>query len=778
MKKKIFIVPHTHWDREWYFTNTTSNILLQRLAKDLINYNTNKFVLDGQASLLYDIRKYSPKIAKKLEIQIKNKNLIIGPLYVQQDNFNVMAATTQLNMDIGKEITGKENMQKTMYMPDSFGFNEQLPQMFKMNGFKNFVFWRGIKPKDKNISNLFNWIGIDGTKIISSCMSNGYYTLGQYYPYNNEDNKVIDFEKQLIKQSKELMKKNDQEAYFLPLGGDQAPYEHNIANIIKKINKKQDEFEFLLGSYDDYFNIIKNNPVGEIKYSLNYSGTSKIHRTIHSNRVDIKILFRKCERLLHLGVLPLEIMFKSMGGDILSKKTLEKEVFSPLIKSSAHDSLGSCNSDITNTLVKNRLTKVKIFLESYIDLIVRDMNHIFGKENKVMIYNHLPFKRDIFDTIVISTNNDKSLTSQDGKIIEISKKDISWKQHDEIWHHKVQIYLKDVEPYSWKMISLDKNNNELDKNKSNNFIQVSNYGFKFLNSKISLLVETDDGDEFDFSEHREPIMSKIISNDIIENKTFDYQSIIKTKTQLEFKNKILIVNIIWTQINKQIYASIKIKNNLENVRVSLLLPKGLPTLSRHLAFIPQSTDDIKDWISQKYKDNPVNSYANDGLVMINNLSIFTRGNNEVVISKENNKIVLYRSVNFLGKPDLKDRPGVASGLPQKVSTPNALLKQEQEFNFSFSNSENIIEKLNNWNAYNIISFIGQKDSIIQKYDRFVINEIKTLNKPIIKKIDFNLKEELLAYIKLNNDKIEIMKSNPTKNKIKGYRPYEIKKTIL
>ena len=56
--RRVILVPHTHWDREWYFTTRTSKVLLlESLSVVLDELEAGRlpwFVLDGQTSLLED----------------------------------------------------------------------------------------------------------------------------------------------------------------------------------------------------------------------------------------------------------------------------------------------------------------------------------------------------------------------------------------------------------------------------------------------------------------------------------------------------------------------------------------------------------------------------------------------------------------------------------------------------------------------------------------------------------------------------------------------------
>ena len=59
MGKNIHIVPHFHWDREWYFTSEESRIYLVNDMEEILDMLEKHpdhpcFVLDGQTSILED----------------------------------------------------------------------------------------------------------------------------------------------------------------------------------------------------------------------------------------------------------------------------------------------------------------------------------------------------------------------------------------------------------------------------------------------------------------------------------------------------------------------------------------------------------------------------------------------------------------------------------------------------------------------------------------------------------------------------------------------------
>ena len=42
MKRKVHVIPHSHWDREWYFTTSRSKVYLMKDLKRRFRYIRDK----------------------------------------------------------------------------------------------------------------------------------------------------------------------------------------------------------------------------------------------------------------------------------------------------------------------------------------------------------------------------------------------------------------------------------------------------------------------------------------------------------------------------------------------------------------------------------------------------------------------------------------------------------------------------------------------------------------------------------------------------------------
>ena len=90
---KKYVVAHTHWDREWYFTTSDSLVLLDQVITDVIDTlqkdKNEKFCLDGQISIIDDYLSIHPDKLVDLQQLVKNGQLEVGPWYTQTDTFYV-----------------------------------------------------------------------------------------------------------------------------------------------------------------------------------------------------------------------------------------------------------------------------------------------------------------------------------------------------------------------------------------------------------------------------------------------------------------------------------------------------------------------------------------------------------------------------------------------------------------------------------------------------------------------------------------------------------------
>ena len=88
--KKVYWVPHTHWDREWYrsFQAFRARLVdsIDAVLDKLPAEPEFKFLLDGQTVVLEDYFEIRPERESEVRRAVAEGRLAIGPWYVQPDS--------------------------------------------------------------------------------------------------------------------------------------------------------------------------------------------------------------------------------------------------------------------------------------------------------------------------------------------------------------------------------------------------------------------------------------------------------------------------------------------------------------------------------------------------------------------------------------------------------------------------------------------------------------------------------------------------------------------
>src|SRR5579875_3797663 len=166
----IIIVPHTHWDREWYQTFQQFRFRLVQTIDSLLDILDNDpgfthFLLDGQTVVLEDYLEVQPEQEERLKKYTRCGRIQVGPWYIQPDEFLVSGESLVRNLQRGLQQASEfgEPM-RVGYVPDCFGHIAQLPQILQGFGIDNAVFWRGVGAEAEKSE--FYWTAPDGTRVL------------------------------------------------------------------------------------------------------------------------------------------------------------------------------------------------------------------------------------------------------------------------------------------------------------------------------------------------------------------------------------------------------------------------------------------------------------------------------------------------------------------------------------------------------------------------------------------------------------------------------------
>lgn len=424
--KTVHVVPHSHWDREWYFTTSRSKIYLMHDLKRVIELLEGKkgydsFILDGQASLLDDYLKWRPQDKDRIKKLVKQGQLIIGPWYTQTDQLVISGESIVRNMQYGMRICREFGAYMAVgYVPDSFGQAASMPQIYQAFGIEDTLFWRGVSDDDVQHTE-FNWRGEDGSIIQVYQIPSGYY-IGGAIPENEAELAVFLTNEPF----KTTWGRSSTNQVYFPNGFDQAPPRENLPELIEQMNKLySNEFELHVSTIEKYIAAVKNEQpeLEEITGELINGKLMRIHKTIFSSRSDLKQLNTQVQNYLVNVMEPILTLSLSLGFEYPVETV--REIWKLMFENAAHDSIGSCVSDTTNEDVYMRYKQARDIATNLVELTMREIatriNHPEAKEIALTLFNPFDKKRSgIIEADVYLPQIDFRLLNENGEEISYS----------------------------------------------------------------------------------------------------------------------------------------------------------------------------------------------------------------------------------------------------------------------------------------------------------------------------------------------------------------------
>jgi len=109
-KKKAFILPHTHWDREWRYPIWKTRMLLVRFMDELLEIlesdpEYHYFLMDGQVVPLLDYLEIRPENRERIQAQVEAGRLLVGPWYTLPDLYPLDGECLIRNLQKGMRIS-------------------------------------------------------------------------------------------------------------------------------------------------------------------------------------------------------------------------------------------------------------------------------------------------------------------------------------------------------------------------------------------------------------------------------------------------------------------------------------------------------------------------------------------------------------------------------------------------------------------------------------------------------------------------------------------------
>ena len=728
--KKIHIISHTHWDREWYRPFEYFRSKLVFVIDSLISILENDsryahFLLDGQTSPLEDYLEVKPENTEKLANFIKADRLIVGPWYIQPDEFAPDAESLIRNLQMG--IRTAEKFGKSMmigYLPDTFGHTGQLPQILQGFGIGSAVVMRGV-PAHIIKSTEFTWEGLNGDKVLTVFLP---------YGYSNAMFMPDDFGKFKLRLSvaiRQLKKWVSTDNYLIMNGIDHQFPQAFIGEFIERLNKAHKNEIYLHSTLQDYIADVRKNRSEFFHYQgeLISPVTQRVHTSIASTRIYQKQENRKIEALLENYAEPAAATAWLFGADY--PQGLIRQAWKYLIQNQTHDGIGGCCTDEVHREMDQRFVKSKRICETLIKGYSRAIAKRISPDRYILtVFNSamLSGKQVVHATVYVK-NESFSLEDHIGKkiayqiehseevdisqlniwslylsskqimkkvdicfnvdfdfnigykVFKINEKGRPKKAQSEFVIHENTIENKYFILKICKNGSLDLYDKKLDTQFHNLhlFEDCGDAGDSYNSSPVrhdTVITSEDTSASFEIEQNgKQQVTAKItLTLNVPKGLVPDDSARSIEKIALPITTQVTIYSDI-----RRIDFKTEIENTARDHRLRILFPTGIQAqhslAETQFGTVERPTDmEDVDWEKEGWKEKPLPIYSHQKFIALNDgekgFVVLNRGLSEYEIYDHSTiAITLLRSFGFMGKENLLIRPGRYSGMP--TPTPDA-----------------------------------------------------------------------------------------------------------
>ncbi|NOJ06650.1 glycoside hydrolase family 38 C-terminal domain-containing protein [Vibrio splendidus] len=743
---KIHVIPHTHWDREWYFTQQDSDVLAAynftkviETLEDQPEYSC--YHLDGQSSIVEDYLKVLPHMRERLAQLVVDKKLFIGPWYTQTDTYNVAGESIIRNLKYGMHIAESlGHSMKVGYLPDTFGHNAQMPTLFKGIGIDNIIFWRGIDYDQQVNRSNFNWRSAGGDEIYAYNLVHGYGAAKNMVATSEHlDKKIFP----MVEKIKSLSGLNE---VLIPSGGDQVNIDPELPKTLQAATQRSPEKDvYAISSMEAFVDVLRANSDSFETYDGEFKAPryARIHKTIGSVRYDIKKLNFDIEQFLIKKLEVVVAIAKAQGITVHTE--LIDIAWKKILECHAHDSIGGCNSDATNADIMHRLKQAQEICHGLYNLVIKEIASSCHDDELMLFNGQLQPYTGFVKTVVFSSHENIAITDGEqeyaievikretldgGKVIEVTKdgeKEVSVPPY---YRFELNISVNDLPAMGYQVFEVQGSNQSNRKVEVRDQTSIENGSLmltcegsqlqlvdKNTNRVIPQLLtfeeQADDGDSYDFSPLRgdTPLYNQTI--ELIETQIGNTEQVMTVRATLDIPvdldarvanqndhQAVFDVRLTLCKDNQQLVVSIVTVNQAKDHRVRVLVNSDVQTntsiSTQPFALMERPVEPSTSGWEKSFRECPIDVETTDGAVALadENKALVINGSGlkefQVIKGEHSDKIALtlFKSTGVLGKDDLAWRPGRASGINNTVvHTPDAQLQKSMQFSFALALTE-------------------------------------------------------------------------------------------
>ncbi|HEY6959981.1 MAG TPA: phosphatase PAP2 family protein [Candidatus Limnocylindria bacterium] len=390
---RVFVIPHTHWDREWYerFEGYRARLvpmvtkLLDLLERDA---SFRSFTFDGQTIAIEDHLEKRPEDRERVAALVKAERLFVGPWYVLADNLLVSGESLVRNFQEGSRVAQSFGRAlRVGYVADPFGHPAQIPQILRGFGYTTYVFSRGIGDEGEELGAEFMWESPSGDRVLAAHLvdhyAGGLALVGELSETEAELRarirarlpRMLDVPARYANGSSLLFMEGDDHVEAYERLPEAVAAMRDVAPNVDAVISSLEEYEANVAPPRHSFS-------GEI-----VSGRYRpILRGVNSTRAWIKQENVACERLLLERCEPLDAL---VGGE---DRDEIRSLWRTLLQNHPHDSICGCSIDDVHDIdMAPRFARVRADGTALAEQLER---RLVGDGARALVWNDLPWPRD------------------------------------------------------------------------------------------------------------------------------------------------------------------------------------------------------------------------------------------------------------------------------------------------------------------------------------------------------------------------------------------------
>jgi alpha-mannosidase len=693
----------------------------------------DNFTLDGQTSIVDEFVASHPDSVQDIRDLVQAGRLFVGPWYSQTDAVNVDPESILRNAIIG-QLDAQDKYGAPMhvgYLPDTFGFNANMPALLAHVGLSRFIFWRGMNYDQKVKSPYFKWIAPGGQVATAVNLPPTGYSAAHMTDAVKKD--PADYvTKRLDPTTKFVTDIRGDQLALLPVGMDQMNMVQHFPELLAELNKTSVN-DNIISSYPAFFDALEGLDMPSYAGELRDPVYARVHRSIGSVRSDLKLKNAHTELKLLRRLEPLMVI--AAHNHIHVSTTLLRQVWKILLENQAHDSMGGSVTDNVAVDIEHRFKQANELIDGIENLIKYKLAEALNlSDHQLLLFNTAlsPFSGFKTFTVFSEVPDIQLLGAQKQELLQrnlvperhgvqertaTGVKTITEPAYYELTY-RAQVTLPAL---GYKVFSFTVGTDTSAAVQDTQTIADQQYKITLDAGEIvlttaagqqyhlSLLDSANDGDTYDYSPLAGDAETLLPLQTVSVRATKDTQTArftgatvlpydLPDRGQADGQQKTFnyAVELSLGLLDGAVRGKIEIDNSVNSHRVRLRVTSAT-TDTRTLAqiqdaFVPTPETKVPDDWEKHYVEKPVGIYVFNKTVSLLNadagqITLISNDMHEYESGKGQLFATLFASTGQLGKPNLAWRPGRASGDTTSrghimMATPLAQTRGQLSFTFA------------------------------------------------------------------------------------------------